>query len=160
MANAARAYQDFGYIGGTAAPARTRTGGVRVHRNKTAVQAEPIAVSQTMVAACAIVLTVVVTLFALLHVTLDNAAVTLSLNAQQISTQISDAKHEATNLQVQASSLANPQRIKTAAAELGMSSASNATVIYLSKDIVSTNAAGNLSLSQSMRVVAESTITG
>lgn len=160
VAQAARAYEEYSREWASTPP-RTNVQVQRGMRSERAVAAqESLSPSVWSLFKCGVVLSVVLAAFALVHVSLDTATVSLSLEAQAISTQITDARHEANLLEVQASSLSNPARIKSAAAELGMSVPSNPTVIYLSKDIVVTDASGNLSLAGSARVVADAALAG
>jgi cell division protein FtsL len=157
LAQAARAYTSYSQPEidyGKRQHVQVRPGGRQ--QNKEEAQLA----SRISLVKCAMVFTCVLAVFAIIHVSLDNAAVTLSLQAQTTTSEISDARHEVNELEVQVSSLSNPTRIKTEAAELGMHAASDPTVIYLSEDIVVTDDSGNLSLAGSTRVLAGNTITG
>ena len=82
------------------------------------------------------------------------ASVSLSVQAQEVSTSLVEARHEGSLLEVEVSALSNPTRIQEAANELGMISPETATVIKLGEDVVVTNAQGDLSLAESLRVAA------
>ncbi|MDO4854813.1 MAG: hypothetical protein Q4A43_05355 [Coriobacteriia bacterium] len=78
--------------------------------------------------------------------------------AQQTSelrTQISDLESETTSLTIQKSLVASPTNLRDKAEKLGMSAAESSETIKLSKDVVKTDAAGNLSLSLSLAAVAK-----
>ncbi len=149
VATAARAYQDSRFERAYQ-PSRP---GVRVH---TTHQRQEGASTSALItaAAFAMVIAVVVAVFAAVHVVLDSASVTLSMESQKVASELVDARHEGSLLEVEVSALSNPTRIQEAANDLGMISPETATVIKLGEDVVVTNAQGDLSLAGSLRVVA------
>ena len=76
------------------------------------------------------------------------------MESQKVASELVDARHEGSLLEVEVSALSNPTRIQEAANDLGMISPETATVIKLGEDVVVTNAQGDLSLAGSLRVVA------
>ena len=148
MSSAARAYQSYGFESAYA-PSRPD---VRVTRGRqTDVQSTS---SYFVVAHVAAVIVLVMAVFAAVHVWLDSASVTYSVQAQNVATELSSVRHQGSLLEVEVSSLANPARIQAEANALGMVSPEAATVIRLSEDVVVTNGSGNLSLAGSVRVLA------
>ena len=93
---------------------------------------------------------VVVALVGIAQVFLVSATVNSSLEAKELSSQISTARAEGNKLEVAQSSLSNPTRIKTEANAMGMAAPEETSVIELSKDVVATDDAGNLSLSKTL----------
>lgn len=85
------------------------------------------------------------------RVALSSAAVTTSLETQDISSSLSEARSYAASLEVQQSTLSNPSKLKEAADDLGMGEPTATTTIVLPQDVVATDDAGNLSLSDSIR---------
>lgn len=152
MATAARAYQRTAYERdhGASRP------DVRVRVRTAAHSREEIEQTGTWIAMAifAVVIALVVAGFAIAHVLLDSASVSLSVQAQEVSTSLVEARHEGSLLEVEVSALSNPTRIQEAANELGMISPETATVIKLGEDVVVTNAQGDLSLAESLRVAA------
>ena len=149
MASAARAYQSYGYES-VYAPARSRvhvTPGKRQGRQQESV-------SFVVVAVAVAAFFVVAALFAAAHVWLDSASVSLSMQSQTVHTELSAIRHEGSLLEVEVSALSNPTRIQEAANAMGMISPANATIVKLGEDVVVTNAAGNLSLAGSAKVIA------
>ena len=87
------------------------------------------------------------------RISFSAATVAEALEAREINTHLEAARSTINDLEVKQSSLSNPARIKTAAAELGMASPATTTVIDISGDIVVTDEKGNLSLSDSIKAL-------
>ncbi len=152
MASAARAYQASRYER-VYQPSRPNVR-VRTTPAKQAQRASESTRTLTMLAIFSAVIAMVVALFAICHVLLDSASVTLSMETQKVSANLTDARYEGSLLEVEVSALSNPTRIQEAADELGMISPESATVIKLGEDVVVTNAQGELSLAGSLEVAA------
>ena len=84
------------------------------------------------------------------RVALSAATVTTEMESQQISQQISQAREQGNALEVSYSTLANPSQVKMAAAGMGMVVPETVEYIDLGVDVVATDEAGNLSLTQSL----------
>lgn len=84
------------------------------------------------------------------RITLSAATVAEALEAREITTNLEIVRSNISDLEVQQSSLSNPTRIKTEAAELGMAAPATSTVIDISGDVVVTDEDGNLSLTGSI----------
>lgn len=149
MASTARAYRSAQYERAYT-PSRPD---VRVHTTHQRKEASSGGVWMT-VAAFAIAIAFAVATFAVIHVILDSASVSLSMESQKVSDSLVEMRHEGSLLEVEVSSLSNPTRIQEAANDLGMVSPETATVIKLGEDVVVTNAQGDLSLAGSLKVVA------
>lgn len=103
------------------------------------------------------VLVVLIVAFAVIgwmRISLASATVAAALEADQIESQISDARDVGAQLEVTQSSLANPTRVKRDALALGMRSSSASSFIDISGDVVVKDAEGNLSLSGTVNAVA------
>lgn len=133
-------------------PSKPRISVVPGRRQRAREQAAPSTFSIVARAAVAILVVLVVAGFA--KITLSAATVTASLQAQDVSGKISDARSLGSDLEVAQSSLSNPTRVKTAAGKLGMGASDSTAVIDLGVDVVATDEQGNLSLTKSMAIAA------
>ena len=106
------------------------------------------------VAKFAVVAFVVFALVGFARVAISAATVSTSMESQQLTGQISEARTEGNDLEVTQSMLSNPTRIKAEATALGMGAAADVEKIDLSGDVVVTDEAGNLSLSGSVAAAA------
>lgn len=155
MSSAARAYEQFGYERAYQ-PSRPR---VRVTTNPQFAArpaAQPSGVSALTVALVAGALIVVAAIFAFVHVWLDAESITLSVQSEAVSSELATIRHEGSLLEVEVGTLANPSRVQSGAQDMGMISPEDATIIYLSADVVATDASGNLSLAQTAKVLSGS----
>ena len=100
------------------------------------------------------VVLVVLALIGVARVALSSAAVTGSIQAQELSSKIDGARAQGNQLEVTQRSLSNPSRVKTEANAMGMAAPLETTTIDLGQDAVATDDAGNLSLSKSLRLAA------
>ncbi len=112
--------------------------------------------SVVFLAKVAAVVLVVLALVGVTRVTLASAAVGASIQAQELSSAIEDARDVGSQLEVEQSSLSNPSRVKSEATAMGMSAPAETTMVNLEQDVVSIDEEGNLSLSQSLRLAAQS----
>ena len=99
--------------------------------------------------ACAVIC-IVIALIA--RVAITSAAASCALETRSLQTSIETARAEGNELEVSQSVLANPSRIKAQATALGMAAPAPeySEQITLSPDIVATDGAGSLSLSESV----------
>lgn len=127
-------------------------------RPRTASQTLPQAV--IFLAKTIAVVLVVLTMLGFVRIALSSAAVSTSLAAQEVASDISAARSAGSALEVQQSTLANPTRVKTAAAALGMAAPAATETIVLDEDVVATDGEGNLSFAESVRRAAGSAQQG
>lgn len=152
MAGAAPA---FSYNYPERRPERPQRPPVRVvpgRRTVTQTQGVPSAV--ILLAKIAAVVLVLGSLLCFARIGLASAAVTTSLESQQLSSQISNARSGGNNLEVVQSSLSNPTHVKTEASRLEMVAPETVGTITLGTDVVAVDSQGDLSLSESMRIAA------
>ena len=93
------------------------------------------------------VVLVVAALLSFARIAIASATVATSMQSQQLSSQIDEARSSGSNLEVLQSSLSNPTSVKMVAPE-------TVGVIDLGTDVVATDDAGNLSLSKSVQIAA------
>lgn len=151
MAQAARALPHSYPERDHAAPRSTRPR-VRVvpgQGSRTAAEALPSAA--VFLAGTIAVVLVVLTMLGFARIALSSAAVTTAISSQEISSDLATARSAGSVLEVQQSTLANPTNVKAAATALDMSEPAATTIITLEKDVVATDAAGNLSFAESVR---------
>ena len=100
---------------------------------------------------CAVIC-IVIALIARARVAITSAAASCALETRSLQTSIETARAEGNELEVSQSVLANPSRIKAQATALGMAAPAPeySEQITLSPDIVATDGAGSLSLSESV----------
>lgn len=110
--------------------------------------------STIMLAKVVAVALVIVALAAFARITLSSAAVSTSVEAQQLSTQITEARSMGASLEVSQSVMTNPARLKKEAEAIGMVAPGSVEVITLEADVVTCDDEGNLSLSKSVAVAA------
>lgn len=84
------------------------------------------------------------------RVALSAATVSTSMQTQELNQQISEAREQGNALEVVQSTLSNPSYVKTAAAEMGMVAPQTTEYIDVGQDVVATDDAGNLLLTQSL----------
>ena len=84
------------------------------------------------------------------RIALNSATVAWTLESQELSASVDSARAEASTLEIQQSALANPERIKTEAATLGMAAPVTNEIITVAPDVVATDGQGALSLSGSV----------
>ena len=110
-------------------------------------QSEGISAAALSLAKACAVICIVIALIAMARVAITSAAASCALE-----TSIETARAEGNELEVSQSVLANPSRIKAQATALGMAAPAPecSEQITLSPDIVATDGAGSLSLSESV----------
>ena len=84
------------------------------------------------------------------RVALSAATVTTAMESQELSQQIAQVREQGNALEVTHSTLANPSHVKMAAAGMGMIAPETTEYLDLVVDVVATDEAGNLSLTQSL----------
>lgn len=99
---------------------------------------------------------VAVTLIAFVRIGLSAAATSASIQANELSMQIDEARSLGASLEVSQSVLSNPTEVKERAKALGMSNPETTTTINLDADVVVTDNKGALSLSESVSVASGS----
>ena len=85
------------------------------------------------------------------RIALTAATVSTSIESQELTQQISQARKDGNALEVSQSALSNPTHVRAAAAELGMVEPPVTETIVLEPDVVATDEAGNLSLTRSLQ---------
>jgi len=101
---------------------------------------------------------IVLVVFALLgffRVGLASATVTTALSAEEVSAKIESARSLGNELEVREGYLSNPTYLKVEASKLHMGAGEAPVTITLPEDMVKTDEAGALSLSLSLRAVAQ-----
>ena len=91
---------------------------------------------------------------ALARLGLAAATVTTSMQSQELSSQIDDARATGSSLEVTQSLLSNSSRVRSQAEKLGMAAPAEVGTITMPEDVVSTNDDGSLSLSRSVETAA------
>ncbi|MDO4503279.1 MAG: cell division protein FtsL [Coriobacteriia bacterium] len=77
-------------------------------------------------------------------------AASVSMETNQVSSNLDQARSVSSQLEVQTTSLANPERVKAEATKLGMVLPYDTATIVLPEDVVATTEDGSLSLSESL----------
>ncbi|OUO90065.1 cell division protein FtsL [Gordonibacter sp. An230] len=113
-------------------------------------QAPTLSPGVVFLAKLAAVVFVAVALVAFARIGLTSATLSATMQANDLSQQIDDARSRGAELEVSQSALSNPTKVKQHAGKLGMAAPGSAGVIDLEKDVVATDEAGALSLSQSV----------
>ena len=105
------------------------------------------------------VFAVVLAVFALVacvRIGLAAATVNTMIATENISSQVSDMQSNASSMEVREATLSSPSTVRNiASTQLGMGEAAETDTLVLSPDVVSYDANGNLSLSQSLAVAAQ-----
>ncbi|MEF9925082.1 MAG: cell division protein FtsL [Eggerthellaceae bacterium] len=96
----------------------------------------------------------VLALIGFARIALVSATVTTALASEEVAAQITSVRAASNDLEVAQSHLSNPSYVKQAAAALSMGAAAGSAALTLPADVVSTDASGNLSLSQSLAAAA------
>lgn len=113
--------------------------------------------SSASIAAAAKAIAVVLLLVAAvacIRVFFNAASVMTAIDNKELSSSIADARTEGKALEVSQSSLANPNRIKVMAASMGMAEPVSTDFVSLAGDVVVTDDAGTLLLSDSIEAAA------
>ncbi len=101
-----------------------------------------------------VVVLIAVALIGCVRVALSTATVSTMLQSESLEAQTATMRTSATDLEVKESTMSSSSNVKNAATQLGMGEAAQTTTIVLDQDVVSYDAAGNLSLSQSLAVAS------
>ncbi|MEG0016319.1 MAG: cell division protein FtsL [Gordonibacter sp.] len=152
MAEAARAYSYGSPARVPVRPERPRVRVVPGQKPRTGTQTAPS--SLVVLAKAAAVVLVVAALLCCLRVAIGSATVAQSVQAQQLESQIAQARAAGSNLEVRQSALSNPTNVKNEAAKLKMAAPETVGTIDVGTDVVATDASGNLSLSESAHLAA------
>lgn len=86
----------------------------------------------------------------IVRVSLSAATVSTAIETQQLNQDISAIREQSNALEVSQSTLSNPTNVKAAAAQLKMGAPTTTEFLNLGVDVVATDDAGNLSLTQSL----------
>ena len=111
--------------------------------------------SAVTLAKVAAVLLLLFALIGIVRIVLASAAVSTAVETEAVAAQIETARSTGKDLEVRESHLSNPVYLKGEATELNMQAAENTQIMTLSKDVVVCDEAGRLSLSASLKSVAQ-----
>ncbi|MCB7037341.1 cell division protein FtsL [Eggerthella sinensis] len=120
----------------------------------TRTQAPSLPANVVFLAKAVAVVLLVVSLVGFVRIGLMSATVSTTMEANQLSNEISDTRSSGAALEVSQSALSNPTKVKQQAGKLGMSSPETVGVIDLAQDVVATDESGALSLSKSVAIAA------
>jgi len=98
---------------------------------------------------------VVAAVLAVLRIGLASATVTTAVKAEKVSTQIENTRASNEELETRERQLSNPAYLKIEASKLHMGAGEAPVTITLPEDMVKTDETGALSLSLSLRAVAQ-----
>lgn len=155
MASAAPAYRYDYSRGAYAYPQPDQRPRVRVVPGRRG-QVETLDPRLVKAAKVAIIVMIAFAILGFARVALSATAVTTSIEAEQISSQVDSARAAGNVLEVQESALSNPTYVKNYATnELGMSAPASVETIALGADEVAVDENGSLSLSKSLAVAAQ-----
>ncbi|MCL1797389.1 MAG: cell division protein FtsL [Eggerthellaceae bacterium] len=98
---------------------------------------------------------VVFTLLGFVRIGIASATVTTELGAEEVSAKIESARSFGNELAVRESYLSNPAYLKTEASKLMMCEPAQNDALYLADDVIKTDSEGQLSLSLSLRAIAQ-----
>lgn len=149
MAQAARAYRY---------PERAPERGPRIRvvpGKGIPTKADTLSPSLVMLAKMFAVFVVIMALLGFVRIGLASATVSTAVATEELSTQIENAHASANSLEVTESYLSNPVALKGKAAGLGMAEAAETGTLTLPKDVIVTDASGNLSLSGSLKAASQ-----
>ena len=132
---------------------RTRISVVPGQRSRT-TPAPASAITPALVLKVVAVALIVLTCAAFARLGLAAATVTTSMQSQELSSQIDDARDTGSSLEVTQSLLSNSNRVRSQAEKLGMAAPAEVGTITMPEDVVSTNDDGSLSLSRSVETAA------
>ncbi|MDR0514538.1 MAG: hypothetical protein LBG81_05185 [Coriobacteriaceae bacterium] len=113
--------------------------------------------SPTILALAKILVAILVfsAILAFVRIGLASAAASTAVLSKSLSDQTESARALGKELEVRESYLSNLGNLKNEATQLGMASAVDVAALVLEKDIVATDEQGNLSLAQSLDVLAQ-----
>ena len=149
MANAQQAYRLDTFPMYEPGRARSSQPDMRVVRG--GASAKPSVDMLVEVAKMAAIIIVVVAALCFARIALTNATVSVMVDSDALSTQISEARSMGTSLEMEQSTLSSTAAINSAAKRLGMAAPYEIGTIELSPDVVATNANGSLSFSDTVK---------
>ncbi len=135
-------------------PERTSRERIRVVPGRRPAKSTSDEITPTLVMGVALAVFALFAILAFACLGLHAATVSTSIQSQELSNQIDDARTEGTSLEVTQSLLSNPTRVRQQAEKLGMSAPESVGSITLSADVVCTDSDGALSLSDSVKTAA------
>ena len=148
-ARRANAYPDL-------APRRTRRAALRVmpgSGKRVSKDDNNNALTLVTVAKLAAVLLIVLAVASCLRIALMSATVSTLIESDTLSSEISQARSTGTSLEMEQSVLTSPPALNAAAKKLHMTTPWESDVIDLGMDVVAVDAAGNLSLTGTVKNV-------
>lgn len=111
--------------------------------------------SVIMIAKIFAVFFIVFALLGFVRIGLASATVTTAVATEEVASKIESERSAGNELEVRESYLSNPTNLKAEATKLKMGAASETGILTLSKDVVVTDSAGNLSLIGSLRAASQ-----
>lgn len=137
------------------APSRTTRDRIGVVPGRApAARPAPQQSSAVFVAKVVAVVLLVVAVMGIARIALTTATVTTSIQSQELSGQIEEARSDGVALEASQTVLASSTRIKNMATGLGMAAPASVESLTLAEDVVATDSSGALSLSKSLDRVA------
>lgn len=134
------------------APQPQQSPDIRVVPGRRPTTEDALSPTLLFLAKVAVVMMVLFAVLGFARVGLASATVSTAVSVDNLTGEIATVRSQGNDLEVQQSNLSNPAHLKqVAAGELGMGEAAESLDLRLSKDIVSTDAQGNLSLSASIQ---------
>lgn len=137
------------------APERAPRPAISVVRGRQRAASAGASPSLVLAVKIAAVVLVALTCMAFARVALSAATVATSMESQELSSRIDEARSTGTSLEVSESVLANPTRVRQEAERLGMAAPAEVGTIALEPDVVVTDENGALSLSGSIDAAAQ-----
>jgi len=133
---------------------RTRRTPVRAvpgTRNRTREKTQDKQVSLVLLARLAAVVLVVLAVASCMRIAITSATVNVLIESDTISSEITQARSAGTGLEMEQSVLTSQPALNAAAKKLGMSAPWEVGLIELGEDVVATDAAGNIVLSDTVK---------
>ena len=140
------------------APVRRTKPDVRVvpgKRTRESRQPQTVSASTSLLVKLIVVMMVVAVAVGIACISLKSATSVVLADSSSIETSINEVKSDSITLEVQNSARASSGNIQAAAHKMGMGAPYEVGLITLDKDVVATDSHGALSLSGSIRNVAE-----
>lgn len=149
MASAQPAYRRFAYP--EYAPERARRVNVRVLPGRTSRTSTNTAPSIKALAISIAIVLVFAAVLSFARIALTSATVSTLIEADTLSSEISEARSYGTSLEMQQSVLVSTPALDSAVKRLGMVPVMEIETLTLGTDVVAVDAQGNLSLSDSVK---------
>ncbi len=140
------------------APARRSRPDVRVvpgKRARTSQQSQTVTASTSLLVKLIVVMMVVAVGVGIACISLKSATSVVLADSSSIEASINDVKSESVTVEIQNSARASSGNIQAQAHKMGMGAPYEVGLITLQKDVVATDSNGALSLSESIKNVAE-----